>query len=439
MSSEVERRGGDHRRRLVAAMIEAASLHGYGGATVARVVELAGVSRATFYAHFRDREDCFLAAHQAALDVAARSCARAAPDDRPYAPLASLLEAASADPAMARLLLIEAKAAPPRVRAEHHRLVQRAEQVALESGRFRLRLPPAALQGGLTAVVSSALLDGGETSPADLLPALSAWLRCYETPPGAEVWEPGVWSRLGRQLVARFPEASLHPPAAAPRPRLPRGRSAAPPALSAVDRRRRLLEATAEVVARKGYPAASVADVVASARVTRGAFYSHFDSKLDAFLGALTKNLQESIAAAAGEFFLAAEWPDRVWRGLQALLAYFAENPDSAYLGMVEIYAAGKLAIRRAAENRAAFGIFIVEGYQQNERAAALPLLCSEAIAGAIDAIVSRRLLAGEAHRVLELLPQCAYVALAPFIGVEAASALVVANSGGDPPAGRTA
>jgi AcrR family transcriptional regulator len=35
-------------RRLIEAMIEAAARHGYAGASVARVIERAGVSRASF-------------------------------------------------------------------------------------------------------------------------------------------------------------------------------------------------------------------------------------------------------------------------------------------------------------------------------------------------------------------------------------------------------
>jgi hypothetical protein len=42
-------------------MIDAAARYGYGGASVARVVEQAGVSREAFYELFRNKEDAFLA------------------------------------------------------------------------------------------------------------------------------------------------------------------------------------------------------------------------------------------------------------------------------------------------------------------------------------------------------------------------------------------
>lgn len=50
------------RERLVRAMVAAAAEQGYSRVTVADVVQRAKVSRAAFYAHFTDKEDCFFAA-----------------------------------------------------------------------------------------------------------------------------------------------------------------------------------------------------------------------------------------------------------------------------------------------------------------------------------------------------------------------------------------
>ena len=50
------------RERLIAAMLTAASELGYRETNVQDVIERAGVSRPTFYEHFANKEDCFLAA-----------------------------------------------------------------------------------------------------------------------------------------------------------------------------------------------------------------------------------------------------------------------------------------------------------------------------------------------------------------------------------------
>ncbi|HEV7918990.1 MAG TPA: TetR/AcrR family transcriptional regulator [Solirubrobacterales bacterium] len=49
------------RGRLLIAMAESIAEKGFGDTVVADVVRLARVSRRTFYEHFSDREDCFLA------------------------------------------------------------------------------------------------------------------------------------------------------------------------------------------------------------------------------------------------------------------------------------------------------------------------------------------------------------------------------------------
>ena len=53
------------RGRMLAAIAEAVAEKGYAATTVADVVGRAGVSRKTFYEHFADKEECFLAAWDA--------------------------------------------------------------------------------------------------------------------------------------------------------------------------------------------------------------------------------------------------------------------------------------------------------------------------------------------------------------------------------------
>src|SRR6476659_5078578 len=57
------------RGRMIEAMAETVAEKGYAATTVADVVARAGVSRKTFYEHFADREECFLAAYDAAVDA----------------------------------------------------------------------------------------------------------------------------------------------------------------------------------------------------------------------------------------------------------------------------------------------------------------------------------------------------------------------------------
>jgi len=105
------------RERLIAAMLKAASELGYRQATVQDVIDRAGVSRPTFYEHFANKEDCFLAAFDTTamrlrdrIDAAAEK-GGANWRDRLRFSLEELLHFVSHEPDAARALIVEARAA----------------------------------------------------------------------------------------------------------------------------------------------------------------------------------------------------------------------------------------------------------------------------------------------------------------------------------------
>ncbi len=94
-------------------MAEMASAKGFARVTVSDVTGHAGVSRRTFYDQFSDKEDCFLATFDAIGDQLLR-LARAAPEGpgeswaaRVRIALAALLQLLAAEPAFARVALVE--------------------------------------------------------------------------------------------------------------------------------------------------------------------------------------------------------------------------------------------------------------------------------------------------------------------------------------------
>jgi AcrR family transcriptional regulator len=68
--------------------------------------------------------------------------------------------------------------------------------------------------------------------------------------------------------------------------------------LSASERRARLVVAATKVFARKGFRHAQIADVVREAKVARGTFYRHFESKR-AVVAAVAREWLDGMAAAA--------------------------------------------------------------------------------------------------------------------------------------------
>ena len=121
---DVDRGGGRggvaeiQRARMIAALVEVTGERGAGGVTVAHVVARSGVSRRTFYELFEDREDCFLAAFDQAVERGARRVVpafRAAGSwrERLRAGLAALLEYLDDEPGLGALCIVDALGAGP--------------------------------------------------------------------------------------------------------------------------------------------------------------------------------------------------------------------------------------------------------------------------------------------------------------------------------------
>src|SRR3954453_19022815 len=107
------------RERILNSMAASCAKKGYSATTIADVCEQAGVSRATFYELFKDKEDCFHASMELALaDAMGRMVAVYSPD-KPGATMvrdaaAAFLDLLASRPAFARMALVEAPASGDR-------------------------------------------------------------------------------------------------------------------------------------------------------------------------------------------------------------------------------------------------------------------------------------------------------------------------------------
>jgi len=124
------------------------------------------------------------------------------------------------------------------------------------------------------------------------------------------------------------------------------------PLLSERPQRAKLLDAMVRVVAEKGYEAATVADAVRLARVSRGTFYELFESK-EACLAAAYRLGLDVLAARVSEAVRdAGDWREELRLGLRAYLRTFDEEPLFARVYLLEwapVSAERDAAIRRFA------------------------------------------------------------------------------------------
>jgi AcrR family transcriptional regulator len=417
--------------RIAHAMVTVAARHGYQGATVSRVLSEAGVSRATFYAHFRDRRHCFAEAYRFALGVARNELSGPPPGARGSRSLRALLSRtlsfASAEPDLAAFLLLAAPGAPPAISDPHWRLARRVEEridqhLTLSETETSVGLPASVLTGGLAGVVTDHLLVGDHEGLPALLDPLMNWLDSYA---GARPAAAVDWQLLGAEMSTLLPVKASKPVSTL----LPRGSSALDPDAAADLHRRRILEATVALSASDGYEALTVDRITASAHVSRRAFYKFFDDKQHAFLTAQQLSVQRAIAEAAARASVASSWPEAVWLVGEALLSYLARNPDLARITFLEAYAAGAPALRSARKGRMAFALFLERGYLEWPGTAPSRELYSEAIAGAITSLIRRHLIQRPAASLPSLVPLGAYVILGPFLGPAAALEFVEARS----------
>lgn len=179
------------RERLLTAMAEAVGAKGYADTSVADVLERAGVSRATFYALFRDKQDCFRAAYEAGAELIAEvladalgSMAGEMPSGAPGSPLDRLdhvlrtyLDLLHDAPAMARTFLVEVYAVGPaaidqRQKSLEHFVDLVAETHRGESGLLGTRPEQRFAAEVLVGAVSSMVTNMVGVGDIDGLPAL---------------------------------------------------------------------------------------------------------------------------------------------------------------------------------------------------------------------------------------------------------------------------
>jgi AcrR family transcriptional regulator len=171
------------RERLLEAILIVSGERGYENIVVQDVIEAGRASRATFYKHFEDKDDCFVRAYHDAAEWIYRrltGIAKRQPSwrDGLRASLAELLEFCAGQPALARALLVEVHAAGGLALAEHELLMERLSR-AIDGARREIssrQAPPPVtasfMVGAIETLVRARLMsDEPETAP-EMLPGL---------------------------------------------------------------------------------------------------------------------------------------------------------------------------------------------------------------------------------------------------------------------------
>jgi AcrR family transcriptional regulator len=130
------------RARLFAAAAAVFARSGYADATAEAIAREAGMSKATFYEHFDNKEDCLVALFEAAIELilsamraAGEAHAGTPPEVRIRAAVTAFLQALADFPDQAQTLLVEVVGAGPRAMERRDRALEAVVDYIVEFNR----------------------------------------------------------------------------------------------------------------------------------------------------------------------------------------------------------------------------------------------------------------------------------------------------------------
>jgi AcrR family transcriptional regulator len=388
------------RERLMGAMVALSAEQGYEATKIGELVKVAGVSRAAFYDHFKDKEELLLAAVEALVEPTIALIERAEDAGTGEARVRQALEAflrlAASQPAASKMCFIEVYAAGPAGEA----LVERITDAFVNFGLEQLNQIPGrkgtppqmvrAMLGGLQKVIHKRLYSDKAGELPKLAEDVATWGLSYPPPPGP-LDPPKRRGRRAKSFTER--QAVGHPP-------------------------ERVLRALAALVAEKGYKATTVADVVERAGTSQRVFYGHFESKEEAFLSALDSGSAQMLGLVLPAFRRARSWEESVRAAYEAMFSFGIEEPEYTQLGAVEMYTVGRRALQTRDSVMEGLEALLIPGYEINSD---VPPIAAEAIGGAIYALIHDQVKKKGPESLPALAPMATYMTLTPFLGAKEA------------------
>jgi AcrR family transcriptional regulator len=196
--------------------------------------------------------------------------------------------------------------------------------------------------------------------------------------------------------------------------RLPPGRHGLSRDFVAENQRERLLNGVVEAVAEHGFNETTIGKITDAAKISRRTFYEYFASKEDCFLAAyemIDAHVRGSMLAASAP---SGPWPEQVRARLAALLDVLSRDLAVARFFLVEPLAAGGEIAARYRDSMQ----LLAEAIRPQSSLSEMDVeVRDQALMGGIATLITRRLNAGEAGDLGELLPDLTELALAPYLG----------------------
>jgi AcrR family transcriptional regulator len=394
-------------------MLEAVARHGYAETTVGELVALAGVSKSTFYAHFVNKEECFLATFETIVREATRRVAIAYRSEsslerRFVAAFTRFAEIVVEESEAASLVMVDALSLGET--SVGHRNLAAASFENMFHQSFRSAnghaapsaLTVRAIVGGLWRVVYQRLRADCPDELHQHIDALREWALSYQSAePPATTPLARAHERRNRPGPQQEQLPVVEPPDSA------RSRAV-------LTQRERILRAAVQVAAEQGYEKLTIPSISARAGTSNQTFYEHFKGKEDAFIAGFRAlggpAVRATAAASAGE----TEWRASVQSGLRGLLEHIAREPLFARVAFFELPTAGAKALDHADAIVRQFTAFLEPEAIPRELAPP-PRVVVEAIGGGMWAAIEHEIVRGDVSSLPAKAPEIAAIALTPL------------------------
>jgi AcrR family transcriptional regulator len=185
--------------------------------------------------------------------------------------------------------------------------------------------------------------------------------------------------------------------------------------------RERLLEAILIVSGERGYEKITVQDVIEAGRASRATFYKHFEDKDDCFAQAYHDAAEWIYRRLTGIAKRQPTWREGLRAGLAELLEFCASQPNLARALLVEVHAAGGVALTEHELLMERLSRAIDGARREIPSRQAPPPVTASFMVGAIETLVRAKLMSDEPETAPEMLPGLLHFVVMQFFGEDAA------------------
>jgi AcrR family transcriptional regulator len=204
--------------------------------------------------------------------------------------------------------------------------------------------------------------------------------------------------------------------------RLPPGSQPVTRDAASADQRRRILRATVELMAERGFQNTTAELIIRRARVGYATFYKHFGSKEDCLLAIFDRSAEicEARLRAAYES-QPGPWSSKIAALLAAFFQQLAAHPAVAHVCLVELLTAGTAGTARYESTVRTLEPFFRSGRTLTPQGRRLPKTLEGTLACGVLWVARQQVARGDAQKLESLLPETIEFVLRPYVGEEQA------------------